>query len=264
MSSWRQRPWPGFRSGKRWKKIVAALGYGMIALFLISGLTGYASAFVTALVGIAMVLLMADFRGVRSALPMVGSTSAVTVVIGWAVVSLAGFGIVAAASAVLPAPHASTPRPLATDQARATSAPPIVRPTAERTTSAPRTPSPTPTPRTPRPTPSPSPTISCANARDYLALAAHRYAGVVKDATDRAITASEAKGRLMALSFDVERQKLHPCATAGQDALWQAMYSRARAYEHFADGKFDQARAEVRSEEVYLKRYIAWRDAGPQ
>lgn len=67
----------------------------------------------------------------------------------------------------------------------------------------------------------------------------------------------------MALSFDVERQKLHACATAGQDALWQAMYSRAKAYEHFDGGKVDQARADLNSEEVYLKRYIAWRDAGP-
>lgn len=129
MSGWRKRPWPGFRSGARWKKIVAVLGYGTIALFLVGGLTGYAYSFVTALVGIAMVLLMADFRGIRSALPMLGSPSALTAAIGWVVVGLAGFGIVATASAVLPAP-ASTPRPSATGQARATSTLPIARSTA--------------------------------------------------------------------------------------------------------------------------------------
>jgi micrococcal nuclease len=98
--AWR-RPWPGFRSGVWWKKIVASIGYGLIALFLLVFLTsGYVYALATALVGVLFAVLLSNVRDLRSQAPLLGSASRVTAAIGWLVVFALSFSGVMVASSL--------------------------------------------------------------------------------------------------------------------------------------------------------------------
>ena len=100
---------PGFRSGTRWKQIVAVLGYLTMLSFLLVGLGGEVASLVMGLFGLLMVVLVANLGGLRSKIPLLKSSNRLVAAGGWAVLGLAGF--VAFAAAV----------PLSTD--------PVVQPT---------------------------------------------------------------------------------------------------------------------------------------
>lgn len=127
----RRLPWPGFRSGVWWKKVIAVVGYGLIVFMTLGGPGGIA----VALFGVALVLLIADVRGIRSALPLVGSNNRMTAAAGWAVVLIAGLVFVSAvqSSSVPPAPSKDrNPQSIASASSspvppEATTAPPTER-----------------------------------------------------------------------------------------------------------------------------------------
>lgn len=61
---------PGFRSGTRWKQIVAILGYAVIALSLIGGVAaGEAFWFAFGLIGLGAVILATNVGGLATACP---------------------------------------------------------------------------------------------------------------------------------------------------------------------------------------------------
>jgi len=98
-SIWRT-PWPGFRSGVWWKKIIALLGYLLIGFFMLGFLTnGSRSLLAIAVIGLGLGFLMSDVRGIRTNSPMLGSASRSTAAIGWVVVVILGMSTVLVAAA---------------------------------------------------------------------------------------------------------------------------------------------------------------------
>ncbi|MHB1134906.1 MAG: sunset domain-containing protein [Chloroflexota bacterium] len=94
MSNW-LHGLPGFRSGTLWKKVVASAGYALIALFLLSGLSGIAGGWVLGLYGVLIVVLIAS-SDLRSRLPLVGSANRLKAAGGWAVSGIAALALVTA------------------------------------------------------------------------------------------------------------------------------------------------------------------------
>jgi len=87
-SVWRT-PWPGFRSGVWWKKVIALFGYLLIGLFVLGFLSnGSLGLLSIAAVGLGLGFLMSDLRGIRSHSPILGSTNLSTAAIGWVVVAI--------------------------------------------------------------------------------------------------------------------------------------------------------------------------------
>lgn len=82
MAGW-LRQVPGFRSGKRWKQATALLGYMMIALFIIAGLSGAVGVLVLGLEVLLLVFLASNAWNLRSSTPVLNSTSKLQSVAGW-------------------------------------------------------------------------------------------------------------------------------------------------------------------------------------
>ena len=170
---------PGFRSGTRWKQIVAVLGYLTILSFLLVGLGGEVGSLVMGLFGLLMVLLVANPGGLRSKMPLLKSSNRLVAAGGWAVLGVAGFVAFAAAvppstdqvaqlTPTAPGIAAAQPTPTQATQPTLVTAPPTAtlaaQPTATQPvpTSAPTTP-PAPTATavpTPQPTSTPTPQTS--------------------------------------------------------------------------------------------------------
>jgi hypothetical protein len=75
---------PGFRSGKSWKKVIAALGYAAIALLIITGVAnGSAGPVVLGLEALGAVLVLTNAWGIRSRLPLLGSSNRLASAGGW-------------------------------------------------------------------------------------------------------------------------------------------------------------------------------------
>ena len=55
---------------------------------------------------------------------------------------------------------------------------------------------------------------------------------------------------------------LGECVKAGREALMDAISYRAQAYKFYAEGNAVRALVALDSEEIALRRYLAWRD-GP-
>lgn len=137
---------PGFRTGTPWKRGVAIIGYGFLALLLVAGIAGDGLAGALLILGIVGILCLAtNAWGVRSKLPLFNSANRFLIATGWGLFVLVWFMAVA-----LTAPPSSTNSQPTATRASATNEPssePSVAPT----------PSPTPTP-TAKPTATPTAT----------------------------------------------------------------------------------------------------------
>jgi hypothetical protein len=149
---------PGFRSGTRWKQVVATVGYVSVALWVIGGLNGKPGLTFFGIAILLVGLLVANGWNLRSRLPLLGSTSRTAVVAGWCVVAIVFASTWAWAAAETP----TTPRN-ATSLAQGSGgvgggAPSSSRPESSSAATASPTPASTPTPTpTPKPTPTPIP-----------------------------------------------------------------------------------------------------------
>src|ERR1700680_1242698 len=79
---------PGFRSGTRWKQIIATLGYVFVAFWVIGGLSGKPGLTVFGLAVLLVGLLIANGWNLRSRLPLLNSTSRVVAFAGWGLVAI--------------------------------------------------------------------------------------------------------------------------------------------------------------------------------
>ena len=147
---------PGFRTGTRWKQLVAILGYLIIAAWIVQiptrpalGMLGFLS--------LAAVWLASNAFGLRTKVPVFRSANRLAAAGVWTALAIAIF-----VTAALAQPPASNPNtgvgtgpsvsPSPSSLAQAISPSPATQPSAAATPS----PSPKPSP-TPSPTPSPSP-----------------------------------------------------------------------------------------------------------
>jgi hypothetical protein len=78
---------PGFRSGTRWKQILAIVGYICFALWLL-GAAGKAGLTFLGLALLFLGLLIVNGWHVRSRLPLLGSASKTAAVTGWTIVAI--------------------------------------------------------------------------------------------------------------------------------------------------------------------------------
>ncbi len=142
---------PGFRSGTRWKQIVAFLAYVLIATWLVQTPRNNALG-VLGLLSLGAILLATNGFGLRTHMPLFRSANRFAVGGAWTALVLAMFVTTALA---FPAPSTKSSGqgtgPSPTDVAQAPSPSPVV--------AAAVTPSPSPSPK-PSPTPSPSPSPS--------------------------------------------------------------------------------------------------------
>lgn len=116
---------PGFRSGTRWKQVVAVLGYSGIGLLTLSGMgrgSGVLVAFGLWLLG--LVLLSTNAFGIRSRVPGLNSPSRLV-----SVSSMLGLVLVTFLTLVALTP--TQPRPTPPPQATPTAIPPASNPTGE-------------------------------------------------------------------------------------------------------------------------------------
>ncbi len=162
MADWRQVP--GFRSGKWGKKVVAVVGYALIAMFILGGLAGRnVASVIFGLDVLAIVLLATNGWGLRSRIPAFRGRNQLKAAPIWAGLVLVGL-ISFVASAPSPstppsAPASASPTPLAVAQLTATPAPSTAAPpTAAPATTTPIPPTPVPATAIP-PTPVPPTTV---------------------------------------------------------------------------------------------------------
>ncbi len=184
---------PGFRSGSRWKQWVAAIGYTLIFVIVLSGIVAPDGLLVAlGLLALAWVLLVTDAWHLRRRVPLFRSQDKRVVMAGWiglAAVSLIVFGAVGQADE---GRREKLPRSQNVDRARSAAASPtspidvappsatetvplVATPTRETVTAATTPPSPQPTTSRPTPMPTPSPTPDDRPARLYeLVVGAYR------------------------------------------------------------------------------------------
>lgn len=88
MAGW-GRQIPGFRSGKRWKQILAVLGYFIIGIWILSGpYAGNMAVFSLGCSLLAIVLLASNAWGLRSRVPLFNSGKLILVIDVWMVLAL--------------------------------------------------------------------------------------------------------------------------------------------------------------------------------
>lgn len=84
---------PGFRSGQRWKQIVAAAGYTFIALAIGAGAaTNDVALLLLGVDALAIVLLVTNAWGLRSRVPLFNSSRRLKAASGWGILLVVGFG----------------------------------------------------------------------------------------------------------------------------------------------------------------------------
>lgn len=123
MAEW-QRQIPGFRSGKRWKRSVASIGYALIALFILAGIgAGRPSALLLGAAALAIVLLVTNAWGLRARTPVLNSRNRLTAGLGWSGLALMVFAALGSMAPPTPRPEATlVASPVAQPQPTATSA----------------------------------------------------------------------------------------------------------------------------------------------
>ena len=85
---------PGFRFEKRWKQIVAAAGYTLIALAIGAGAaTEDVALLVLGVDALALVLLATNAWGLRARVPLFNSPKRLKAASGWGILLVVGFGM---------------------------------------------------------------------------------------------------------------------------------------------------------------------------
>ena len=79
---------PGFRSGSPIKAVFASVGYLVILVWVLAGLSGKPGLSVFGLAVLAIVLLVSNAWDIRSKLPLLGSSKRLVAVSGWAIVAV--------------------------------------------------------------------------------------------------------------------------------------------------------------------------------
>jgi hypothetical protein len=93
---------PGFRSGTRWKQIIATLGYVFVAFWVIGGLSGKPGPTLFGLAVLLVGLLIANGWNLRSRLPSLGWPFRPVAVMGWGMVAIVLISTWACAAAQTP------------------------------------------------------------------------------------------------------------------------------------------------------------------
>lgn len=112
-------PWyrqvPGFGVGQRWRQVLAAIGYLIIALFIIQGIADPNGAkLIFGLFALPVVILASNAWGLRSRVPLLGSANKAQAAAGWAVLTLAAFAGIVATTPTSPRPPATAVSPTST------------------------------------------------------------------------------------------------------------------------------------------------------
>jgi hypothetical protein len=147
------RPIPGFRTGKRWKEILAVCGYVLIAAWIVQAPTNPLLSLLGALCLIT-VFLATNAGGLRGRLPVLRSGNPLVAGTGWLAIGLVLIGV-AAAEQPTGSPSLSNSSTAANTRPYAPRSESVPSPT--QAASAVRTTTPSPSPK-PSPSPSPSPT----------------------------------------------------------------------------------------------------------